>query len=157
MNLNATGFTLGNQYSEFECYCIRAWESRVLMPLVSRSAISILIFTISVTVFTFKSLSATGFPLSNHYCEFECTVFALSNQPSEFECHLYIFMSFSPTDFLHSNRYFEFECHCVRAQYTQAKKINIKTIGYLLLPLALQPFVGFGFLREVIPCFSIRC
>jgi hypothetical protein len=27
----------------------------------------------------------------------------------------------------------------------------------LLLPLALQPFVGFGFLIQVIPNFSIRC
>jgi hypothetical protein len=31
------------------------------------------------------------------------------------------------------------------------------TSGILLLPLALQPFVSFGFLRQVIPNFSIRC
>jgi hypothetical protein len=34
---------------------------------------------------------------------------------------------------------------------------HTNNISAVLLPLALQPFMEFGYLRQVIPCFSIHC
>jgi hypothetical protein len=46
------------------------------------------------------------------------------------------------------------ELCCNLKTVSETIALELKTI---LLPLALKPFVGFGFLRQVIPNFSIRC
>jgi hypothetical protein len=38
----------------------------------------------------------------------------------------------------------------------RALKLHGTILFYLLLPLALHPFVGFGFLRQAIPSFPIH-
>jgi hypothetical protein len=39
----------------------------------------------------------------------------------------------------------------------QKEKKWTPAVPHILLPLALQPFVGFGFPKQVIPSFPIRC